>query len=67
MFHVGLLKKCMGQSPATIHDLPPTAEDDTILPQPKAVLQRRIIRKGRYRPKTEILVKWHRTLAKDAT
>ena len=38
-----------------------------ILPQPKAVLDRRIIRKGNYRLKTKVLIKWKDAPAEDAT
>lgn len=65
--HVSLLRKHLGPvTPASTH-LPPVADDSTILPQPEAVLDRRVIRKGKYRPKSEILVKWKGATAEDAT
>ncbi|KAH9651124.1 hypothetical protein KPL70_026631 [Citrus sinensis] len=58
VFHVSLLKKFVGHVPPAVMELPPVSEDtSTILPQPECVLDKRIIRKGAYRPKTEILVK----------
>ena len=66
VFHVSLLKKRVG----SVHSsptLPPTSDDFTILPQPEAILDTHIIRKGKYRPKTEILVKWAGAPKEDAT
>ena len=47
--------------------LPYAAADATLLPQPEAVLDSRVIQKGSYRPKEEILVKWMGAPAEDAT
>ncbi|XP_024955833.2 uncharacterized protein LOC112498625 [Citrus sinensis] len=66
VFHVSLLKKRVGSVPSS-PTLPPTSGDFTILPQPEAILDTRIIRKGKYRPKTEILVKWAGAPKEDAT
>ena len=38
-----------------------------ILPQPEAVIDRRVVHKGQYCPKTEILVKWAGAPLEDAT
>ncbi|KAA8550293.1 hypothetical protein F0562_001977 [Nyssa sinensis] len=46
---------------------PPVADDSTILPQLETILARREIQKGKYRPRTEILVKWMGTTTEDAT
>ncbi|KAL9407700.1 hypothetical protein AB3S75_046273 [Citrus x aurantiifolia] len=67
VFHVSLLRKhARTNSPASTQ-LPPVAEDSTILPQPEAVLNRRVIRKGKYRPRSEILIKWKGAPMEDAT
>ena len=59
VFHVSLLKKFVGLVPLPVMELPPVSEDtSTTLPRPECVLDRRIVRKGAYRSKTEILVKW---------
>ncbi|KAH9794628.1 hypothetical protein KPL71_004958 [Citrus sinensis] len=68
VFHVSLLKKFVGHVPPAVMELPPVSEDTSIiLPQPECVLDKRIIRKGAYRPKTEILVKWAGAPREDAT
>ncbi|KAH9779621.1 hypothetical protein KPL71_007762 [Citrus sinensis] len=51
VFHVSLLRKHAGTNAPASTQLPPVAEDSTILPQPEAVLNRRVIRKGKYRPR----------------
>jgi len=43
------------------------SDTSKILPQPEAVLATHVIRKGLYRPKTEILVKWAGAPIEDAT
>ena len=67
VFHVSLLKKHLGPVTATSTQLPPVSDTSTVLPQPEAVLDRRVIHKGKYRPKSEILVKWVGAPAEDAT
>lgn len=68
VFHVSLLKKLVGPVPPAALELPTMSEDtSTILPQPECILDRRIICKGAYRPKSEILVKWAGTQLEDAT
>ncbi|XP_020258368.1 uncharacterized protein LOC109834758 [Asparagus officinalis] len=67
VFHVSLLKKHLGPITPTSTQLPPVSETSTILPQPEAILNRCVIRKCKYRPKSEILVKWVGAPAEDAT
>lgn len=57
----------MGSIPSLSPRLPPISDSSTILPQPEAILDRRIVQKGKYRPKTEILVKWLGAPPEDAT
>ncbi|KAA8525965.1 hypothetical protein F0562_007935 [Nyssa sinensis] len=65
--HVSRLRKFLGNIRPVSTVPPPVADDSTILPQPKTILARREIQKGKYRPRTEILVKWRGTTAEDAT
>ena len=60
VFHFSMLHKHLGpiHAPAS-SQLPPVSNDSIILPQPKSILDRRVIQKGKYRPKSEILVKWN--------
>lgn len=67
VFHVSLLKKKLGPIAPISQDLPPISDNSEILPQPEAILQSRVVRKGNYRPKTEILVKWRGAPTEDAT
>ena len=67
VFHVSLLRKHLGPITSTIAQLPTVSETATILPQPEYVIDRRVVRKGKYRPKTEILVKWVGAPVEDAT
>lgn len=67
VFHVSLLKKHDGHITIVSHQLPPVSDTSEILPQPEAVLDTRIVQKGRYRPKTKILVKWIGAPIEDAT
>ncbi|KAL5837068.1 hypothetical protein ACOSQ3_014237 [Xanthoceras sorbifolium] len=41
--------------------------DATVIPKPKFVLAHRVVQKGKYRPKTEILVQWKGATCEDAT
>ncbi|KAA8546750.1 hypothetical protein F0562_003179 [Nyssa sinensis] len=66
-FHVSLLRKHLGTIAPTSPDLPPVAADSTILPQPESILARREVQKGKYRPKSEVLIKWVGTPVEDAT
>jgi hypothetical protein len=38
-----------------------------LLPEPELILDRRVIQKGKYRPKTEVLVQWKGALPEDAS
>ncbi|KAL5739508.1 hypothetical protein ACOSQ2_028688 [Xanthoceras sorbifolium] len=67
VFHVNLLRKHLGNRPAASPSLPSVSDDSIIIPQPEKILDRRIIQKGKYRPKEEVLIKWVGTPAKDAT
>ena len=65
MFHVSLLQKHLGTNTPTSTQLLSITDDSTILSQPKVVLDYRVIRKGKYRPKSEILVKWKGALVEE--
>jgi hypothetical protein len=67
VFHVSLLRKHLGPVTPTSPDLPPVSVTLVVLPQPEVILDRRVIHKGNYRPKSEILVKWVGAPAEDAT
>jgi hypothetical protein len=67
VFHVSLLKKHVGTLAPASPVLPPISKDSTLLPQPEAILDKRIIQKGRYRPRKELLVKWVGAPVEDAT
>ena len=67
VFHVSLLRKHLGPVTPTSPDLPPVSVTSVVLPQPEVILDRRVIHKGNYRPKSEILVKWVGAPAEDAT
>nr|GEZ34358.1 adaptin ear-binding coat-associated protein, putative [Tanacetum cinerariifolium] len=51
----------------TVVTLPHVTNGDVILPQPKVVIYRRVIHKGKYRPKSEVLIKWKGARVEDAT
>lgn len=65
--HVSLLKKQLGTDHIISPQLPTFADSSSILPQPEMILDRRVIQKGRYRPRQEILVKWIGSPTADAT
>ena len=67
VFHVSLLRRHLGSITPTSTQLPPVSDTSIILPQPEVVLDRHVISKGKYRPKSEILVKWVGAPAADAT
>ncbi|KAL9356984.1 hypothetical protein Peur_050237 [Populus x canadensis] len=67
VFHVSMLKKHVGPVTTISTQLPPVNDEANILPQPETVLDRRVIQKGQYRPKVEILIKWTGASADDAT
>lgn len=66
-FHVSLLHKHLGPVEIVIPHLPPLSEASTILPQPEPILERRVMKKGKYRPQTEVLIKWQGAPLEDAT
>ncbi|KAK0581055.1 hypothetical protein LWI29_009407 [Acer saccharum] len=66
VFHVSLLKPHFGSLPTSLQ-LPPLTDVHTILPQPESILDSRVIKRGNYRSKEEILVKWVGAPAEDAT
>ena len=57
VFHVSLLQKHLGTITLTSTQFPPIINNSIILPQPEAILDRRVIHKGKYYLKSEILVK----------
>ena len=58
VFHVSLLRKHLGPTVTALStELPLMTDNSRILPQPEAVLDRRVICKGKYFPKSEILIK----------
>ena len=67
VFHVSLLRKCVGRvsgsSPIMVEDTAATSS----LPPPECILDERVIKKGKYRPRTEVLVKWLGSAREDAT
>ncbi|KAJ8759923.1 hypothetical protein K2173_010069 [Erythroxylum novogranatense] len=65
--HVSLLHKHLGDRPTPLAALPPISDDSVILPQPLQILDRRVLKKGKYNPVTEVLVKWAGTIDADAT
>ena len=67
VFHVSLLKKHVGSVTSPSQRLSPIFDASEILLQLEAVLDTRVIQKGLYRPKIEILVKWMGAPVEDAT
>jgi hypothetical protein len=67
VFHVSLLRKHFGPLDLPIVPLPPVSADVQILPEPEVVLDRRVVQKGKYRPRTEVLVQWKGASREDAT
>lgn len=67
VFHVSLLRKHLGPLTQATTQLPPVSNDSIVLPQPEAVLDRRVVQKGKYRPKEEVLIKWQGAPLEDAT
>ncbi|GJY18720.1 transposon ty3-G gag-pol polyprotein [Tanacetum coccineum] len=67
VFHVSLLKKCDGPTPVQSRE---PMDEQVLSPsqkQPEGILEERVVQKGKYRPKTEILVKWVGHDREDAT
>ncbi|XP_011000836.1 PREDICTED: uncharacterized protein LOC105108282 [Populus euphratica] len=67
VFHVSLLRKHVGPLDLPIVSLPPVSADVQILPEPKVILDRRVVQKGKYRLKTEVLVQWKGASHEDVT
>ncbi|KAL6343140.1 hypothetical protein AAG906_020929 [Vitis piasezkii] len=67
VFHVSLLRKHLGSITPTSAQLPPVSDESILLPQPESILAQRVIHKGKYRPRTEFLVKWLGAPIEDAT
>ncbi|KAL6313963.1 hypothetical protein AAG906_011693 [Vitis piasezkii] len=63
-----MLRKHLGPVHTLVQNqLPPVSEDFVILPQPEVVLDRRVIQKGKYRPRSKVLIKWKGAPREDAT
>ncbi|KAJ0436024.1 putative nucleotidyltransferase, Ribonuclease H [Helianthus annuus] len=67
VFHVSLLKKCQGELPLPVSSTTSPEDVPTTGSQPEAILADRVVKKGKYRPKTEILVKWKGLPPEEAT
>ncbi|KAK4845058.1 hypothetical protein QYF36_000274 [Acer negundo] len=67
LYKVSQLKKQVGHVPQMSYVLPYVLDTSTLPPQPEAILARRVINKGNYCAKHEILVKWVGTSNEDAT
>nr|GEY27471.1 Ty3/gypsy retrotransposon protein [Tanacetum cinerariifolium] len=67
VFHISLLRRCVCPIPDA--NPPPSVEavEAPGTPQPACILDERVIQKGKYRPKTELLVKWVGCPREDAT
>ncbi|GJU78927.1 transposon ty3-G gag-pol polyprotein [Tanacetum coccineum] len=68
VFHVSLLSKHIGTlvNPISV-TLPYVTDEGVILPQLEAVIDRRVIHKGKYHPKSEVLIKWKGARVEDDT
>lgn len=51
VFHVNLLRKHLGPAKDVLPTLPPIYDKSTVLPQPKTILDRGVVKKGQYRQK----------------
>jgi hypothetical protein len=67
VFHMSCLRKCLGSVVPVSQELPLVSVTSTILSQPELVLDHRVICKGQYRPKKEVLIKWKSAAVEDAT
>ena len=67
VFYVSLLRKHLGSITPLSSQLPPLADDCSILPQPASILARHEIHKSKYHPKAEVLVNWVGASDEDAT
>jgi hypothetical protein len=64
VFHVSCLKLKLGQHITPLPTLPPLSLAGEIKPESKAVISRRMIKKGA-RPVTEVLVRWKGATVED--
>lgn len=67
IFHVSLLRKHEGPVPEPIPLSVSAPIQSGIGLQPTHILEERVVQKGKYRPKTEILVQWEGQSPEDAT
>ena len=67
VFHVSMLKKQLGPIETAMVSLPLVSADVNIMPEPEFVLDKRVVQKGKYRPKTEVLIQWKSATREDAT
>ncbi|GKA54322.1 transposon ty3-G gag-pol polyprotein [Tanacetum coccineum] len=67
VFHVSLLRRFVGTAPEVIQVTQDEPVVSPTLMQPEEILEERVVRKGKYRPKTELLVKWKGRPREDAT
>ena len=58
VFHVSMLHKHIGPNTVGSSQLLPITDESILLPKPEAVLDCRIVRKEKYWPKLEVLIKW---------
>ncbi|KAJ0482832.1 putative nucleotidyltransferase, Ribonuclease H [Helianthus annuus] len=67
VFHVSLLRRFVGTTP----DMAPVTSSEAVVSptimQPEEILEERVVQKGKYRPKTELLVKWRGRPREEAT
>lgn len=67
VFHVSLLKRHFGPEPSLPIQEPIIDIALEVSNQPEAILASRVVYKGKYRPKEEILVKWKDCPSEEAT
>lgn len=66
VFHVSQLKKKLGKKHSVQTTLPGVDTDGVINPQPVAILDRRLIKKGN-KPATMVLIQWENGKPEEAT
>ncbi|KAK2661807.1 hypothetical protein Ddye_000381 [Dipteronia dyeriana] len=67
VFHVSQLKKKWGPIDSVEEILPTITNEDILLPRHMNILDRGVVQKGKYRPKTEVLIHWSGAPAEDAS
>ncbi|GJT12040.1 transposon ty3-G gag-pol polyprotein [Tanacetum coccineum] len=67
VFHVSLLRRFVGTAPEVIQVTQDEPVVSPTLMHPEEILEERVVQKGKYRPKTELLVKWKGRPREDAT